>query len=60
MTNDNPILNNPYAEPELHYATNPEGELDYENVVPGRRLFTGTAQTIPVRQKDQRSHFAPA
>lgn len=57
MTSDNPILNNPYREPELHYATNLEGELDYENVVEGRRSFTGTVQTIPVRQKEQRSLF---
>lgn len=55
MTSDNPILNNPYREPALHYATNLEGELDYEDVVEGRRLFTGTVQTIPVRQKEQRS-----
>ena len=55
MTSDNPILNNPYGEPTLHYATNPEGELDYEDVVEGRRLFTGTVQTIPVRQKEQRA-----
>jgi len=55
MSSDNPILNNPYGEPKLHYATNPEGELDYESVVEGRRLFTGTAQAIPVRQREQRS-----
>ena len=57
MTIDNPILNNPYREPTLHYATNPEGELDYESIVKDRRIFSGTAQTIPVRQKGQRSLF---
>lgn len=30
MSEGNPILNNPYEEPRLHYATNVEGELDYE------------------------------
>jgi type III restriction enzyme len=54
MTSENPILNNPYREPELHYATNLDGELDYEDVVEGRRLFSGKVQTIPVQQKGQR------
>ncbi len=54
MPNDNPILNNPYREPQLHYATNIEGELDYQKIVKGRRPFTGTAQTIPVAQRGQR------
>ena len=54
MPNENPILNNPYREPELHYATNLEGELDYQATVKGRRLFSGTVQTIPVQQRGQR------
>lgn len=54
MANENPILNNPYLEPQLHYATNLDGELDYEEVVKGRRLFSGTAQAIPTRQRGQR------
>ena len=53
MTSDNPILNNPYSEPVLHYATNLEGELDYETQVKGRRAFTGAVQAIPVKQKNQ-------
>jgi len=48
MTEGNPILNNPYREPEWHYATNLEGELDYEKSVKGRRMFTGIVQTVPV------------
>lgn len=40
MAEENPILNNPYEEPEQHYATNPEGELDYSRPVRGRRIFT--------------------
>ena len=50
MGNANPILNNPYAAPRRHYATNPAGELNYEDVRAGRRPFTGELQTIPVRQ----------
>ena len=57
MTSHNPILNNPYGEPAWHYDTDLEGALDYEKIVAGRRLFTGTVQAIPVRQKEQRSLF---
>jgi len=52
---DNPILNNPYREPERHYATNLDGELDYEKVVEGRRMFSGSVQTVPAPQRAQRS-----
>ncbi|MEI6644433.1 MAG: DEAD/DEAH box helicase family protein [bacterium] len=54
MVTENPILNNPYLEPRLHYATNLAGELDYENIVNGRRVFSGTGQTVPVKQRQQR------
>ena len=54
MTQDNPILNNPYEEPRWHYATNLKGELDYAIPLPGRRVFTPDMQTIPVRQQGQR------
>ena len=53
MPSDNPILNNPFEEPRLHYATNLKGELDYELVVPGRRLFSPEIQTIPVKAGPQ-------
>jgi type III restriction enzyme len=53
MSNNNPILNNPYGEPKLHYATNAAGELDYANVRPGRRVFTRDIQTIPVKSGPQ-------
>ena len=49
----NPILNNPYEEPQWHYATNLAGELDYSRPVKGRRVFTPEIQTIPVRQGPQ-------
>ena len=53
MSSQNPILNNPFEEPRLHYATNLKGELDYEVVLPGRRLFSPEIQTIPVKAGPQ-------
>ncbi|HMO49576.1 MAG TPA: DEAD/DEAH box helicase family protein [Kiritimatiellia bacterium] len=57
MTTDNPILNSPYDEPLLHYATDDEGTLDYQKIVKGRRIFAPEIQSIPVRQGPQRSMF---
>lgn len=54
MSDNNPILNNPYEEPRQHYATNLEGELDYARPMPGRRIFTPDIQTIPLPQQAQR------
>ena len=56
---DNPILNNPYEEPQAYYSTNLDGELDYEKVVPGRRIFTGTTTPIPTRQGSQGDLLTP-
>ncbi len=53
MADANPILNNPYDAPQLHYATNFAGELDYEKPLRGRRPFTPSIQTIPIRQGSQ-------
>ncbi len=57
MSSDNPILNSPYEEPLLHYATDDEGSLDYEKIIDGRRIFAPEIQSIPVRQGPQRSMF---
>lgn len=51
---DNPILNSPYDEPLLHYASTSDGSLDYESVIDGRRPFTLDAPT-PTRQPAQRT-----
>jgi type III restriction enzyme len=49
--NDNPILNNPYRPPELHYATDPkDGSLNYTDKRKGRRIFTRQNQIIPLKQ----------
>ena len=57
MISDNPILNSPYDEPLLHYATDDEGALDYSKIVKGRRIFTPDIQVIPVKQGPQQSIF---
>ena len=53
----NPILNSPYEEPKLHYHTNINGELDYEQIVKGRRYFVPGINVIPTRQGIQREIF---
>lgn len=44
---DNPILNNPYVEPEYHYDVDAEGNLDYTKVMNGRRPFMAQIQLCP-------------
>ena len=56
-TAENPILNAPYAEPELHYATDTQGNLNYKDVRDGRRVFTPDVQQVPVGQQAQGSMF---
>ena len=38
---DNTILNSPYEEPNIHYDTDSEGNLDYTQIrnVPGRKRW---------------------
>ena len=57
MADDNPILNNPYTEPNRHYATNLDGELDYSDIRPGRRIFTRDIFSIPLSQGLQQEVF---
>jgi type III restriction enzyme len=54
---NNPILNNPYEEPKLHYATDSEGALNYSDVRNGRRIHTPDIQVIPTRQGPQSEMF---
>ena len=53
MNAENPILNNPYLEPARHYATNLEGELDYDRPVEGRRVFDPTIASNPIPRGGQ-------
>lgn len=57
MNSENPILNSPYDEPVLHYATDTDGSLNYQDIRKGRRIFTPDIQVIPTRQGPQPSIF---
>ncbi len=57
MSDLNPILNSPYEEPLLHYATDEDGSLNYSDIRSGRRIFTPDIQPIPTRQDQQGSIF---
>lgn len=54
---DNPILNTPYAEPERHYATDTQGNLNYRDVRVGRRVFAPDVPQVPIGQQAQGSMF---
>lgn len=49
MSNDNPILNNPYEEPKYHYNVDMDGNLDYSKILEGRRPYIGNIQITPNR-----------
>jgi len=55
MSLENPILNNPYDEPRLHYATNSDGSLNYQDIREGRRIFMPDIQIVPTKQNPQPS-----
>ncbi len=57
MSATNPILNNPYKEPKLHYSTDADGSLNYQDIREGRRVFTTDIQVLPQRQGAQPSMF---
>lgn len=47
MEERSPILNNPYTEPRWHYAADLDGNLDYNNILEGRRPYTATIGVAP-------------
>lgn len=57
MSSENPILNSPYDEPKLHYATDPDGSLNYNDIRGNRRIFTPDIQAMPSKQGPQGSIF---
>lgn len=57
MSSENPILNNPYKEPLLHYATDLDGSLNYQDIREGRRIFTPDIAAMPSRQGPQANLF---
>ena len=52
-----PVLNGPYAEPQHHYATALDGSLNYEEPLPGRRIFAPQTPQIPLGKQAQGSTF---
>ena len=52
-----PILNGPYQEPTLHYATAPDGNLDYQDRRPGRRVFAPETPQVPLGRQPQAGMF---
>jgi type III restriction enzyme len=54
-TEGSPILNGPYDEPAYHYATAADGQLDYRDKRPGRRIFTTETPQVPLGDDPQRS-----
>lgn len=57
MNSDNPILNSPYIAPKLHYDTDSDGMLDYQNICEGRRIFKPDAAVMPAKQKGHKGIF---
>ena len=55
---ESPILNSPYEEPKAYYSTNETGELDYTNVIEGRRPFVLISPPVPVKQKGTKSLYS--
>ena len=54
---NSPILNGPYQEPLLHYATTPQGNLNYEDRRPGRRIFAPETPQVPLGVLPQAGMF---
>jgi len=48
-----PILNGPYDEPLFHYATAADGNLDYRDRRPGRRIFAPDTPQVPLGDAPQ-------
>jgi type III restriction enzyme len=56
-TKGSPILNGPYDEPSYHYATTPDGTLNYEDKRRGRRIFAPDTPQVPLGQQPQAGMF---
>jgi type III restriction enzyme len=57
LAEPSPILNGPYDEPGLHYATAEDGSLDYERPLPGRRVFSSAIPQVPLKRQSQGSLY---
>ena len=54
---ENPILNTRYVEPARHYATDIQGNLNFNDVRQGRRVFSPDVPQVPHGQQAQGSMF---
>ena len=52
-----PILNQPYEAPAWHYATDPQGNLNYADKRKGRRIFAPDTPQVPLQTAQQGSVF---
>ena len=50
---DNPVLNNPYEEPQFYYDTDLNGNIDYETIINGRRPFGYDVNIVPKKRGDK-------
>jgi len=53
MKEFNPILNNPYEEPQKYYETLLDGTLDYDKIIKGRRPYIPFLNPIPKKKGNQ-------
>ena len=51
--NDNPVLNNPYEEPQYYYDTDMNGNIDYATVINGRRPFGYDVNIVPKKRGEK-------
>ena len=51
LESDNPILNNPYEEPQYYYDTDANGNIDYTTVISGRRPYGYDINIVPKRNQ---------
>lgn len=54
----NPILNTPYEEPKLHYFTNSDGSLNYEEIMEVRRPSSPEVPSVPLADVKSPDLFA--
>ena len=55
--NDNPVLNNPYEEPQYYYDTDMNGNIDYATVINGRRPFGYDVNIVP-KKRGEKTFFS--
>ncbi len=57
MGEKSPILNNPFEEPRWHYGATMDGNLDYSQILEGRRPYSPNLTVVP-NTSDQLEAFS--